>query len=743
MGQMTLTRGNKCIRFLGISVFALAASAVPAWSQGTDPAQLPTRTGGAAAALSEEIVVTATKRPEDVQNVPLAITAFGSDQLQALNFRNLGSLGYSMPNVQLNDNGSQPGYQNFSIRGLGINSSIPSIDPTVGVFVDGVYQGINAGILAGNFDLEAVEVLRGPQGVLFGRNVTGGAILVRTKKPTDTLTMNGAFSFETREKVTANATVSGPLIEGVLSAKLAAFYSYDDGWFTNEFDGGNVGKFRQSIIRPMLRFTPSSDVELLLRFEHGEATGDGSVAQNRAIYGADSHKLINNEPGFINNKWDAATAELNVDVGFGDGQITNIFGYRRFKSVGLSDIDATQFTSFHLDTYTKQHQFSNELRYAGTFGPVKVTTGLYYFKQNLDYLERRTLANGAVIRTGGGSGNFQTFGAFSAADWDFTDTLTLNLGIRYAYEKKSATIGTVRAGGGNYAERSFIPDFQSEKSWEFVTPKVGLQWQPTSETQAYAFFTKGFRSGGYNFRNTLAGASPGPFDSEKQDSYEIGLKQKFFDNRAKINLAAFTNTINNIQREIQTPVANVGVATVIANVGKVRVRGFEGEAQFSLTDRLLISGNFGYTQSKYLDLIFDLTGDGLIGPADFALRLPRQAPWTYGTSIVYDLPIAGGTLSTRGSFNHRDRNFHTDNNLGVIDANDIFDVNVTFAPDDANWSVSLYGNNLTDETILTSNAVLTDIPSFGGDGPSGPRPVPTYGPLGKGRVIGAEVRFHF
>jgi len=738
---ISLARRNR--RSLAISATALAFAAPPAWAQ--DAATPPTqqRSGGAAAALSEDIVVTATKRPEDVQNVPLAVTAFGEQQLQALNFRNLGSLGYSMPNVQLNDNGSQPGYQNFSIRGLGINSSIPSIDPTVGVFVDGVYQGINAGILAGQFDLEAIEVLRGPQGVLFGRNVTGGAIIVRTKKPTDTLTMNGGLSFESREKITADATVSGPLIDGILTAKLALYHSYDDGWFTNQFDGQHVGKFKQSIIRPVLRFTPSSSVEILLRLEHGEATGDGSVAQNRAIYGADSHKLINNEPGFINNRWDAATFETNIDVGFGDGQITNIAGYRRFKSLGLSDIDATQFTSFHLDTYTKQNQFSDELRYAGTFGSVKVTTGLYYFKQNLDYLERRTLANGAVIRVGGGTGKFQTFGAFGAADWGFTDTLTLNLGVRYTYEKKSATIGTVRAGGGNYDARTFIPDFQDEKSWQFVTPKVGLQWQPARETQAYAFFAKGFRSGGYNFRNTLTGASPGPFDSEKQNSYEIGLKQKLFDNRARINLAAFTNTINNIQREIQTAVANVGVASVIANVGKVRVRGFEGEAQFSVTDRLLVSGNFGYTQSKYLDLIFDLTGDGVINAADYALKLPRQAPWTYGASIVYDLPIAGGTLSSRGSYNHRDRNFHTDNNLGVIDANDIFDMNLTFKPTDGNWSLSIYGNNLTNETIITSNAVLTDIPSFGGDGPTGPRPVPTYAPIAKGRVIGAEFRVHF
>lgn len=703
----------------------------------------PAAQEGAASALSEDIIVTATKRPEDVQTVPLAVTGFGSAQLEALNFRNLGSLGFSVPNVQLNDNGAQPGYQNFSIRGLGINSSIPSIDPTVGVFVDGVYQGINAGVLTDNFDLEAIEVLRGPQGVLFGRNVTGGAIVIRTKKPTNTLTMNARVAVETGTKTIADASVSGPIISDILTAKLAAYYSYDDGYFTNSFNGRASGKSRQSILRPMLRFTPSSNLEMLLRYEHGEASGDGSVAQNRALFSKKSKKSNNNEQGFFDNDWDGVTFETNLGTGFGDGSITNIFGYRRFKSVGLSDIDATQFTSFHLDTYTDQDQYSNELRYAGTFGRVEVTTGLYYFTQNLTYLERRTLANGTVIRVGGGSGRFQTAGAFAVADWHFTNTLTLNAGARYTYEKKRASIGTVRAGGGDYLARNIVADFNDAQSWKDVSPKVGLQWQPTLATQAYGYYAKGFRSGGYNFRNTLVGAAPGPFDSEDQNSYEIGIKQKLFGNRARINLAAFTNKIAGIQREIQTPIANVGVAQVIRNVGDVRVRGFEGEAQISLTKRFLLSGLFGYTQSKYLSLDFDLTGDGIIDARDFALKLPRQAPWTYGATAVYDLPLGAGLVSTRATYNHRDANFHTDNNLGIIDKTNTVDLNITYTPNGSNWSLSVYGTNLTNQTIISSNAPLTDIPSFGGDGPTGPRPVPDYAPLAKGRVIGGEFRFHY
>ncbi|MGQ2958696.1 TonB-dependent receptor plug domain-containing protein, partial [Agrobacterium sp.] len=155
---------------------------------GTDPAPQ-----GSTSALADEIIVTATKKGygENVQDVPIAVTAYGEAQLDAKFVQNLQSLSYDVPNVQLEDVGSTPGYANFSIRGLGINSSIPSIDPTVGVFIDGVYLGINAGVVFDNFDLEGLEVLRGPQGLLFGRNVTGGAVVVRTSRPSFDLEFRG------------------------------------------------------------------------------------------------------------------------------------------------------------------------------------------------------------------------------------------------------------------------------------------------------------------------------------------------------------------------------------------------------------------------------------------------------------------------------------------------------------------------------------------------------------------------
>lgn len=270
--------------------------------------------------------MTATKKAdaENVQDVPLAVTAYGEKQLDALKVRDLESLSYSMPNVSLDDIGTAPGVANFAIRGLGINSSIPSIDPTVGVFVDGVYLGINGGVVLDIFDLESVEVLRGPQGILFGRNTTGGAVLINTKKPTDEWEANFKGAAETGARGTgmnyyAMGGVGGPLIDGVLRARVAPYYNKDNGWFERYLGGPTTGqpdefvdfgKAETLLVRPSIYWTPSDSFEMTLRYEHGDADSNGPAAQNHTnglgqtnvFFSAprDSFDFSINEPGYAN-----------------------------------------------------------------------------------------------------------------------------------------------------------------------------------------------------------------------------------------------------------------------------------------------------------------------------------------------------------------------------------------------------------------------------------------------------------
>jgi iron complex outermembrane receptor protein len=565
-----------------------------------------------AADAMQEVVVTATKKEhaENVQDVPLAVTAFGSKQLEALNFQNLTSLSYAIPNVQLENVRTTAATANFSIRGLGINSSIPSIDPTVGIFVDGVYMGINAGVLFDNFDIDSIEVLRGPQGVLFGRNVTGGAVVLRTKAPSNTLEIAGHVAVEEDPNYIADASISGPIVPGVLSGKLALYHNDDRGWLKNKFDNSRFGEAKQTIVRPVLRWTPICELDLTLRFEHGQATGDGPAGQNHALFSRDSFDFAINEPGFTDSKWNQAFLETNLAVAFGEGKITNIFGWRKYESTAAGDIDSTPAFAFHAQFATNQDQRSEELRYAGTFGPAEVTTGVYYFQQNILYIERRLLAGGAVDRTGGGDGDFSTWGAFAATDWSLTHSVKLNAGLRFTHEKKSADVATVRAGGGSVVTKSIVPDFIDSHDWNDVSPRVGFQWLPAERSQVYGYWAKGFRSGGYNFRNTDPGVQPGPFDSERQSSFEVGLKQDFADGRARVNLAAFHNKIKGIQREINTPGA-LGVTQIIRNVGDATIQGGELEARLRVTQDLVLSLQGGYTHGKYDSVKFDLNGTGL------------------------------------------------------------------------------------------------------------------------------------
>ena len=238
--------------------------------------------GGIMVPLLEEVVVTARKREETVLDAPLSITALGAGQIEARKIRGLTDLAVSMPNVALDEIGTARGIANFSIRGLGVNSSIPSIDPTVGVFVDGVYLGTNSGAAFDTFDLESIQVLRGPQGILFGRNVTGGAILVNTRKPGD--------EFEARVRAALDGGGDGGLnkylmgsmggpVSDTLSIGVTGYYNDDDGWFENKLTGDDFGALEQVMFRPVVVWKPGETLELVLRYQYLENEGDGSVSQ--------------------------------------------------------------------------------------------------------------------------------------------------------------------------------------------------------------------------------------------------------------------------------------------------------------------------------------------------------------------------------------------------------------------------------------------------------------------------------
>ena len=687
-------------------------------------------------ALLEEIIVTATKRAGgiDVQQAAVAVTAYNETQLDEMHLRDLTQLGFSAPSVQLEDIGTARGVANFSIRGLGINSSIPSIDPTVGVFLDGMYLGLNAGVVFDMFDLQSIEILRGPQGILFGRNVTGGAVLVNTTRPADSLEISAKVAGETGENFYAAGVLSGPISDTV-GAKIAVYFNDDGGWHKNLATGQDHGAAETTLVRGALEFEPNDDLNLILRLDHGESEGDGPASQNEALFDVESFGFAIDEPGFYDNEWNQAIFEVNLDVEFGEGTITNIAGWREYESATLGDIDATPNFIFHAPATTNQDQFSNELRYAGSFGNTYLTTGIYYFTQDIEYVERRDIPVVPVVLVGGGNQEQDTFGVFAQLDVDINDYVTLNFGARWTDEEKSADIATLlpQPNGGinscSIAAGCTAFDFVDSESWSNFSPKLGFQYKPSPETQLYGFWTKGFRSGGYNLRNTSPTASPGPFDEEEQDSFELGIKTDLAGGRVRVNAAVYHNEIDDLQREVNVPDPFAQVVQIIRNTADATIRGFDIETSIALSNSLFLRATAGYVDGEYDRVLFDISGDGVIDEQDRNLDLPRLAPWSYGAELIYEVETPIGEFQAQVSGYRRDPAPYTDSNAGQLRAIDRYDARLGLTMMDGSLILSAFGKNLKDEVTIGGD---TQLPFF---------PNATFSPLNKGRVYGFEVQY--
>jgi iron complex outermembrane receptor protein len=722
------------------------------------------------------IIVTGTKtqNPEDVQDIPLAVTAFNSDTLDALKVRDIQGLSYSAPNVSLDQIGTSRGTANFSIRGLGINSSIPSIDPTVGVFVDGVYLGFNGGVVFDLFDLESVEILRGPQGILFGRNTTGGAVLINTGNPTNDFT--GKFRVAADGPLldggrgganyTASGVISGPIAQDVLLFKLGAYYNNDEGYFRNLFDGSNHGAAETTILRGALE-ARLGDLTLTGKLDYFTSNGDGPSGQNRGRFSRDTFDISIDERGNYDNEiW---TSSLTAEADIGPGTLTNIFGYRKYSATTYGDIDSLPAFLFHSGTETEQEQISNELRYAISGDNFDITVGGFYFDQSIAYTETRQLPPlSALTFYGGGQQDHQVLGAFAAGQFYLTDAFSVIAGIRWSREEKDAGVtyvrprpacsvveGTCPTSGKN----PFIPTenngFTDGTSWTNWSPKFGFQYE-WDDAQIYAHWTRGFRSGGYNFRITNATvfetvvvpATGGNFffDEEQVDNFEVGGKLQTADGAFTLNAAVYLTKIDNMQREVNQSSPTAGVSQFILNTADAEIFGIEGEARARLSDSLIFTANIGLINDTYKDVRFDISSDGVIDANDLALRLPRVPEVTWGVGLIHELLFDEGGITTTVNYQYRDEFAYTDNNFGYIQDASMLDANITWDTPMDGLSFSIYGRNLFDQvqaggdTQLPFGGPLSD----GNNRPFDPRPAGgTLSPLAKGRVIGVEAVFEF
>lgn len=740
------------------SLTALAIAMTAMMSGGSAIAQ--EQKARSSSTLLEEIVVTARKRQESILDVPIAVTALNSEQLDLLKVRDIQSLSVGLPNVAFDDIGTSRGVANFSIRGLGINSSIPSIDPTVGTFIDGVYLGTNAGVVFDVFDLESIEVLRGPQGTLFGRNVTGGAVLLNTARPTDEFSGKFKAAYETggeKPSTYLMGSIGGPVSE-TLAAKISVYTNQDDGYFFNQFTQAAHGEKDTVSVRPMVVWTPTDNLSITAIYDYFNSEGDGPASQNHvnglgisnaaANFDRNTLDLSIDETGFLDVQSDFLRTILELDLE--NGRITNVFGYRESSSSGAVDVDATPISLFHSPNALETEQISNELRYSGDLGEnAQVTAGVYYFKNELDYTEQRRLLGVlappgffALSQDGGGEYSVETVGLFASVDYNLSDRMILNAGLRYTDEEKTADIASLSRNVNSpcsVVEGTCPFDFRDKKSWSNLSPKIGLTYNLSDTSMAYTHWTRGFRSGGYNLRNTAIDTvnfGPGPFDEETVDNFEVGFKSKF-DNGGRITAAVFYNQIDDMQREINLADPISGVVQVIRNTADATIAGVEVDGLFPLSDSLVLNASVGYIDPSYDEVRFDLNGDGVINGADKDLDLPRAANLTYSVGLTLDSDVGSwGSAVSRVSYSFRDDSAYTDNNLGFISEQAILDAGIDFMSADGRWTFGIFGKNLTDEVKHGGD---TQLPTLLGPFPLGG----SFAPLAKGRIYGVDVSYNF
>ncbi|MES2301443.1 MAG: TonB-dependent receptor, partial [Pseudomonadota bacterium] len=381
---------------LACSFAAMVASTTAALAQQVDAAEASDRNAdGTATGGLEEIVVTAQKRAESLQSVPISVTAVTGEAVENLKATDLKGLQGTIPNIQINNFTNTPNSAVFTIRGIGVVEPDPFAGNTVSIVQDGVPQFFSMGALLDLFDVERIEVLRGPQGTLFGANTTGGVVSVLTRQPTGEAGIRGEFTYGNYDRLDAKVAADLPIVDGVLAGKIAAMHSRRDGFYTNIVNGNDLGSKALSVVRAYLRFTPSASVDATLSGEYGASRNGAPVVVN----GSRPGDLIYITPGTtgpgqvlpmyaspcvpsipcqapdkyfsghdnVPNRSDMDTYRATLTVNINDtaiGDITSISGYKKFVIHEYSDVDAVPGLYIDTSRHTRGWQISQELRTA-------------------------------------------------------------------------------------------------------------------------------------------------------------------------------------------------------------------------------------------------------------------------------------------------------------------------------------------------------------------------------------------
>jgi iron complex outermembrane receptor protein len=606
----------------------------------------------AAGGVLEEVVVTATRRTESLQDVPISVTAISGDRLQNNYPQDARDLNGIAPNVQLQPVGAFQNAAAFYIRGVGSTDIESATDPGIATFIDDVYQGRVSTALQDFVDVSAVEVLRGPQGTLFGRNAIGGVVHLRHNEPELGATQFGASVLGgSRDRFDAKV-MGNVAVSDTLAFRVAAKSTNSDGFYDNEAPGAPDlnGQDRITVL-PSVRWAPDDNWNVGLRGEYNR-TRDDSWANipysacradpaASAPFTGQNDVIIDFIAGVFGNPAAAASfcgQEVDDDSfdvrhdqpigsfsdfdvwGFtadveryleGVGTITYIGNYRDVEEDVANDFDTTDFNLFHTQRIQDHYQFSHELRFASEFsGAVHLVTGLYYFEQEyeMDQFTRGALIAPATEIFGHSVQLDQAWAAFGQVDWNVTQRLTVTAGLRYSEEEKE--FNHCGVGFGDPATRTcqidlgagpISTEIEKQEEWSDVSPKLGVSYVVNDKVMVYGSWAQGFRSGGFNGRGNTE-FSVGPFDEETVDNYELGIKADLWQDRLRVNASAFLMDYQDLQRaSIRPAPGGAGQETVTDNVGSAENKGVELEVTALVTPAFTLNLTVGYLDARNED----------------------------------------------------------------------------------------------------------------------------------------------
>jgi iron complex outermembrane recepter protein len=566
-----------------------------------------------------DIIVTARRREESLQDTPVAITAINAAMLENKASTNIGDLMGAAPNLLITQQNSGAQAANLSIRGLTYADIEKSQEPTVGVVIDGVFIGTNTGQLLDFFDIEQVEVLRGPQGTLFGRNTIGGVINIQRTRPKEDFAGKFEVSYGKFSSLSTRAVVHVPLIKEEdgqgLYAKAFYFHSDTSGFYRNGVTGKRAGGSNNENFGVSFLAKPSDNFDALLtveklvqQFEPVNAniarTGElFCVFEPAAECNRNTTKdlyTVFTSPADSRYRAPAVTLEMNGTLG--GVKLTSVTGMRWGREFQTQDFDASSVDLYYTSRSQDYKQVSQELRAAGDIGEnFDYVVGGFYFKSDYDLTQftRLFAFNTAIDPTIADtnpqsvSGKNKSTALFGDFNWAFADKLRLSFGGRYTWDRKSLrnsfrTSGLVGQGSGKFKK---------------FTPKVGLDFRPNEDTMLYASWSRGYRSGGFSPRAATAVTANVAYQPETIDSYEVGTKLNLFDRRLQFNVAGFYSDYKNLQQNTTIPGGPTGNQTITSNVGSAKIKGVEVDFTAKIADGFRLNGALGLTDSKFKGFI--------------------------------------------------------------------------------------------------------------------------------------------